>query len=88
MAIKGKIHNNTIIVGNFTNPFTSMDKPSIQKNKIMGLSVTSDEIDLIDPHTAEYTHFQTHMEHSPGSHITGLQKVSPFSTSSPALVVC
>lgn len=72
MEIKGDIHGNTIIAGDFNIPFTSMDRSSSQKiKKIMVLDVTLDKIGLIDnrtfhPKTTEYRFFfQVHIEHSP-----------------------
>ena len=61
--ITGEIDSNTIIVGGFNSPLTSMDRLSRQKiNKVtQALNETIDQIDLIDiykafhPKVAEYT---------------------------------
>ena len=63
--IKGEIDTYTIIVGNFNNPFSSMDRSSRQKiiKKTQALNDTLDQMDLIDiyrafhPKAAEYTFF-------------------------------
>lgn len=65
MEIKGDIHGNTIIAGDFNIPFTSMDRSSSQKTKkIMVLDVTLDKIGLIDINRIQIF-FQVHIEHSP-----------------------
>ena len=48
--IKGEIDSNTIIVGNFNNPPTSMDKSSRQKinKETLALNDTLNQMDLID----------------------------------------
>ena len=57
--IKGEIDNNTIILGDFNIPFTSMDRSSIQKiNKAtVLLNDTIDWLDLIDIYST--FHLQT-----------------------------
>ena len=71
--IKKLIDSNTIIVGDFNNPLTAMDRSSNQKinKETMALNDTLDQMDLTDifrtfhPKTEEYTFFPVHMEHSP-----------------------
>ena len=48
--IKGKIESNLIIVGDFTTPLTSMDRPSRQKinKETLALNDPLDQIELID----------------------------------------
>ena len=48
--IKGEIDSNTIIVGDFNNPFMPMDRSSKQKmnKETQALNDTVDEMDLID----------------------------------------
>ena len=61
--IKGEIDNNTIIVGDFNNPFTTMDRSSKHKSnkQTQVLNDTLDAMDLIDifrpfhPNAEEYT---------------------------------
>ena len=50
ISMKGEINNNTIIVGEFNTPFTSMDRSTKQKiNKdTQTLNDTMDQLDLID----------------------------------------
>ena len=57
--MKGEIDNNTIIIGDFNIPFTSMDRSSIQKiNKAtVLLNDTIDWLDLIDIYST--FHLQT-----------------------------
>ena len=52
--IKGEINSNTIIVGNFNSPLTSMDRSSRQKvsKETQALNNTLDQMDLIDIHRA------------------------------------
>ena len=65
--IKGKIDSNTVIVGDFNNTLTPMDRSSKQKinKETQVLNDTSDEMDLIDifrtfhPDAEEYTLFST-----------------------------
>ena len=49
-AIEGEINSNTIIVGDFNTPLTSMDRSSIQKinKETQVLSDTLDQMDLIN----------------------------------------
>ena len=62
-AIKEEIDSNTIIVGNFNNSLTPMDRSSKQKinKETQALNYTIDQIDLIDiyrifhPKTADYS---------------------------------
>ena len=69
--IKGEIDSNTII-GDFSTPFTSMDRSSKQKinKETQVLNDTLNEMDLIDifRHSIQMqknTPSQMHMEHSP-----------------------
>ena len=64
-TIKGEIDSNTIIVGDFNTPLTSLGRSSRQKinKEIQALYDTFDQMDLIDiyrvfhPRAAEYTFF-------------------------------
>ena len=49
-SMKGEINNNTIIVGDFNTPLTSMDRSTKQKinQETQTLSNTIDQLDLID----------------------------------------
>ena len=49
-AIKGDIDSNTIIVGEFNTPLTSMDRSSRKKinKETQSLNDTLDQMDLID----------------------------------------
>ena len=66
-AIKGEINRNTIVVGDFNIPLTSMDRPSRQKinKETQALNDTLDQMDLTDiyrafhPKAAEYTFFSS-----------------------------
>ena len=66
-VIKGEIDSNTIIVGNFNNPLSSMDRSSRQKinTETQTLNNTLDHIDLIDIYrafhlkAAEYTFYSS-----------------------------
>ena len=65
-GIKGEIDSNTIIVGDFNTPFTTMDISSNKINKeIQVLIDTLDEMDLMDmfktfyPDAEEYTFFSS-----------------------------
>ena len=78
--IKGEIDGNTIIVGDFNNPLTSMDRSSRQKiNKATEtLKETIEKLDLIDifrtlhPKKSEYTFFsRAHGTLSRIDHILG-----------------
>ena len=53
-AIKGEINSNTIIVEDFNNPLTPMDRSSRQKinKETQALNDTLDQIDLIDIYRA------------------------------------
>ena len=79
-AIKGEINNNTIIVGNFNTPLSSMDRSSRQKinKEIQALNDTLHQMDLIDtyrtfhPKAAEYIFFsRAHGIFSRIDHILG-----------------
>ena len=71
MDIKEEFTRNTVIVGNFNTPLTSIDRSSRQKinKKIEASCNTLDQMDLIDifrafhPKSAEYTFFPVHKEH-------------------------
>ena len=70
-AIKGIIDSNTIIVGDFNTPITSIDRPSRTKfNKKQNLNDTLYLMDLVFiKHSIEMQNTpssQVHMEHSPG----------------------
>ena len=78
--IKGEIDSNTIIVGDFTTPFTPMDRSSKQKinKEAQVLNDTLDEMDLIDifrtfyPNAEKYTFFSSaHGTFSRTDHILG-----------------
>ena len=66
-AIKEEIDNNTVIVGNFNTPISSMDRSSRQKinKKTQSLNDTLGQMDLINihrafhPKLAEYTFFSS-----------------------------
>ena len=89
MNIKDLIDNNTIIVGDFNTPLTSMDRSSKQKinKETMALNDTLNQLDITDilrtfhPKTAEYTFFSSahgtfsRMDHKIG-HKTNLNKFS------------
>ena len=70
--IKGEIDSNTIIVGDFNSPSTSMDRSSRQKvnKETQTLNDTLYRMDLIDVYrtfhqkAAEYTSLQVHVKHS------------------------
>ena len=79
-AIKEKINNNTIIVGDFKTSLTPMDRSSRQKinKETQALNDTIDQIDLIDIYrtfllkTADYTFFSSaHGTFSRIDHILG-----------------
>ena len=71
MDIKEGMDRNTVIVGKFNTPLTSMDRSSRQKinNETVALNDTLYQMDLIDifrafhPKSAEYTFFPVHKEH-------------------------
>ena len=80
MAIKGEIESNTVMVGNFNIPLTSMDKSSRQKinKETVTLNDTLDQMGLIDtsrtfqPKAAEYTFFSSvHRTFSMTDHMLG-----------------
>ena len=66
-AIIGEINNNTIIVGDFNTPHSSIDRSSSQKinKETQASNDTLDQMDLIDIYrtlhlkTAEYTFFSS-----------------------------
>ena len=49
-SMKGEINNNTIIVGDFKTPLTSMDRSTKQKisKETQTLNDTMDQLDLIE----------------------------------------
>ena len=67
MDIKGKTDKNTVIVGDFNTPLTSMDRSSRQKinKETVPLNVMLDQMGLIDifkafhPKVAEFTYFSS-----------------------------
>ena len=77
--IKEEIYSNTIIVGDFNTPLTSMDRSSKQKinKETQVLHDTLDEMDLIDifrtflPNAEEYTFSNAHGTFSRIDHILG-----------------
>ena len=70
MDIKGEIYRNTVIVRDFNNILTSMDRSCRWKinKETATLKDTLDQMDLIDifrafhPKAAEYTYFSSAME--------------------------
>ena len=79
-SMKGKINNNTIIVGGFNTPLTPMDISTKQKinKETKTLNDTIDQLDLIDiyrtfhPKTMNFTFFSsTHGTFSRIDHILG-----------------
>ena len=79
-TLKGKINNNTIIVGDFNTPLTAMDRSSRQKiNKgTKALNEALDQMDLMDiyrifhPKAKEYPFFSSaHGTFSKTDHILG-----------------
>ena len=79
-SMKGEINNNTIIVGDFNNPLTPMDRSTKQKinKETQTLNDTIDQLDLIDiyrtfhPQTMNFTFFSsTHGNFSRRDHILG-----------------
>ena len=65
MDLKGEINSNTIIVGDFNTPVTSMYRSSRQKinKETLALKDTSEQMDLIiyrtfHPKAIEYTFFK------------------------------
>ena len=78
--MKGEINNNTIIVGDFNTPLSSMDRSTKQKIKkeTQTLNDTVDQLDLIDiygtfhPKTMNFTFFsRAHGTFSRIDHILG-----------------
>ena len=73
-SMKGEINSNTIIVGDFNTPLTSMDRSIEQKisKKTQTLNDTMDQLDLIDiyrtfhPKTMNFTFFSTAHRTFPG----------------------
>ena len=67
MDIKGYTDRNTVIVGDFNTPLTSVDRSSRQKisKETAALNDTPDQMDLIDifrafhPKAGEYTYFSS-----------------------------
>ena len=67
MDIKGEINSNTVIIGDFNSPLTSMGRSSRQKidKETAALKETLDHMDLIDffrafyPKAAECTYFSS-----------------------------
>ena len=72
-SMKGKINNNTIIVGEFNTTHTSMDRSTKQKinKETQTLNDTIDQLDLIDiyrtlhPKTMNFTFFSSTHKTSP-----------------------
>ena len=70
--MKGEINNNTIIVGDFNTPLTTMDRSTKQKinKETQTLNDTMDQLDLIDIYrtfhlkTINFTFYQVHTEPS------------------------
>jgi len=78
--MKGEINNNTIIVGDFNTPLTTMDRSTKQKinKETQTLNDTIDQLDLIDiyrtfhPKTMNFTFFSSaHGTFSGIDHILG-----------------
>ena len=71
--MKGETNNNTIIVGDFNTPLTTMDRSTKQKinEEIQTLNDTMDQLDLIDiyrtfhPKQSISPFSQVHTEPSP-----------------------
>ena len=79
-SMKGEINNNTIIMGDFSTPFTPMDRSNKQKinKETQTLNDTIDQLDLIDiyrtfhPKTMNFTFFSSaHGTFSRIDHILG-----------------
>lgn len=70
--MKGEIDRNTIVLGDFNAPHSTIGRPSRQKinKETADLNNTMDQTDLRDiyrrfqPTTLEYTFFQVHMTYS------------------------
>ena len=73
-SMKGEINNNTIIVGDFNTPLTTMDRSTKQKinKETQTLNDTLDQLDLIDIYRTFHPKqwispfSQVYMEPSPG----------------------
>ena len=74
-SMKGEINNNTIIVGDFNIPLTSMDRSTKQKinKETQTLNDTMDQLALTNIGIGHFTQkqwnspfFKVHMGHSPG----------------------
>ena len=63
-GIRGEIDSNTIIVGDFNSPLSSMDRSSNQRinEETQTLNETLDQMELIDI----FRTFHPNVEHSPG----------------------
>ena len=67
MSIKEEINSNTIIVGDYNTPFTTMDRSTKQKinKETQTLNDTMDQLDVIDiyrtfhPQTINFTFFSS-----------------------------
>ena len=79
-SMKGEINSNTIIVGDFKTPLTTMDRSTKQKIKkeTQTLNDTIDQLDLVDiyrtfhPQTMNFTFFsRAHGTFSSLDHILG-----------------
>ena len=79
-SMRGEINNNTIIVGDFNTPLTTMDRSTKQKinKETQTLKGTMDQLDLIDiyrtfhPKTINFTFFsRAHETFSRIDHILG-----------------
>ena len=79
-SMKGEINNNTIIVGDFHTPLTSMDRATKQKisKKTQALNDTVDQLHVVDiyrtfhPKTMNFTFFSSaHRNFSRIDHILG-----------------
>ena len=78
-SMKGEIHNNTIIVGDFNTPLITMDRSTKQKiiKETQTLNDTIDQLDLIDiyrtfyPKTMNFTSFSSAHETSRIDYILG-----------------
>jgi exonuclease III len=71
--LKAYINYNTVVVGEFNTPLSSIDRSSKQKinKEILDLKHTIDQMDLLDvyrtfhPTSTQYTFFSAAMEPSP-----------------------
>ena len=74
MDIKGDIDSNAVIVGVFSNPLTSVNRPSTQKisKETVAFNDTLDQTDLVDifrtfiQKKQNMHSFQMHIEHFSG----------------------